>query len=120
MKAERKGSQGEGNARGIRRPGSNGDIESTARPPMSTVRTNSSQKLRSQDGQPGVEPFPAVTEEDMNAYPPQEEDSNQDKSQVPSYDTAKEDLKDGSKVSGQDKSKSQDARKEGGQEVSQV
>lgn len=122
MKAERKQSQGEGNARGLERTDSNGQAEmgSTTRPPISTVRTGSSQKLRSPDGQSGVESFPAVTEEDMNAYPSQEKDTVQDKAQVPSYDGAKEDLKDGSKVRGKDKSDLPDARKEGGHEVCQV
>lgn len=121
MKAERKGSQGEGNARAIKRTSSNlqdlVEIESTARPPMSTAKTSSSEKLRSQGGQSAVEPFPVVTEEDMQAHPPREKGSSHDISLAPSYDTAKEDLKDGSKIRGKGKSSSEDRHKEGPQQV---
>ncbi|KAK7187148.1 hypothetical protein DPSP01_004031 [Paraphaeosphaeria sporulosa] len=112
MKAERKGSQGEGNTRAIQRPGSNlqglVEVESIARPPISATRTTSSEKLRSHGGQSGVEPFPVVTEEEMNAYPQQEKGPSEDISQAPSSDTTKEDLQDGSRIREKGKSSSKD------------
>ncbi|KAL5427685.1 hypothetical protein PMIN06_000264 [Paraphaeosphaeria minitans] len=116
MKAGRKGSRGEGNTRALPRTGSNlqdlVEVEGAARPPMSTARTSSPEKLRLQGGQSGVEPFPAMTEEEMNAYQPREKGPSENISQAPSYDAAKEDRKGGPEIREQGRWRRKDKHKE--------
>ncbi|KAJ4347980.1 uncharacterized protein N0V89_009352 [Didymosphaeria variabile] len=117
MKAERRGSKNEINARSLQRTGSNlqdlVEHGSEDRPPVNTTQTSPSDKLKSQGAQQSVEPFPTLTEEDMNAHLPQEQAPPYDISQAPSYeDAAKEDLKDGSKIRGKGKSSSDKSKEE--------
>lgn len=118
VKAERRGSQSETNAR-IKRTGSDlHNVNDNESP--STMRMDPSDKRRSQGTQP-VGPFPTLTEEDSNPRPPQEKIPGHDISQAPSFEDAKqEDLKDGSKIKGKGQSSSEQEDNEDTQQVCQL
>jgi hypothetical protein len=118
MKAERRGSPSDSNARAVNRTGNLQDPaeNSTTQPPMGAAKTSSSGMLRSKGGQPSTEPFPAVTEEEMYAPPPGEQGPSHDLSQAPSYeDAGKGLLKIELKSSAKSKGSSDDRHKEGSQ-----